>query len=181
MAAAWIYPAVAAKGRGLGNEDYGPVGESSEPRSKLRVGTFMAAACANMAHLAQQNILGMNSTDKDRRPRYDESFKIEALRLWKTTRQSAGEVAKGLGISPATLYSWGRETRSEVIGSSVVASTLIREMKQEIARLREDNDKLREQREVLKKTLAILFESLRSPSESARARVAELPAELRAQ
>jgi len=123
----------------------------------------------------------MNSPDKDRRPRYDESFKIEALRLWKTTQQSAGEVAKGLGISPATLYSWGRETRAEGTDSSVVASTLIREMKQEIGRLREENDKLREQREVLKKTLAILFESFRGPPESAPARVVDMPAELHAQ
>jgi len=63
----------------------------------------------------------------------------------------------------------------------VVASTLIREMKHEISRLREENDKLREQREVLKKTLAILFESLRGQPESAPVRGADLPAELRAQ
>ena len=103
----------------------------------------------------------MNSPDKERRG-YDESFKIEALRLWKTTEQSAGEVAKGLGISPATLYSWGgrpagkepsRRCRQHLDpgdgnGRSRACGTTTR--------------KLREQREVLKKTLAILFESSRA-------------------
>ena len=97
------------------------------------------------------------------RVRYDDAFKLEALKRWKTTRRSAGAVAKELGISPATLYTWGREARANGSDSAVATTgQLIREMQHEIARLREENERLRQHREILKKTLAILSEPQRA-------------------
>ena len=91
----------------------------------------------------------------ERRIRYDESFKAEAIRLWKTSHRPARLVAKELGISPATLYSWGRESRST---GEMVPSHLIREMEEELCRLREERGKLRQQCVILKRMLSIFFE-----------------------
>jgi transposase len=97
------------------------------------------------------------------RVRYDKAFQLEALRRWKTSRRSASAVAKEMGMSPATLYAWGRESRGNGNGESVAtASKLLRELENEITRLREENAKLRQHREILKKTLAILSEPQRA-------------------
>jgi len=89
------------------------------------------------------------------RMRYDETFKAEAIRLWKTSHRPARVVAKELGISPATLYSWGRESRP--VGD-LVPGHLIREMEEELCRLREERGKLRQQCVILKRMLSIFFE-----------------------
>lgn len=103
------------------------------------------------------------SVPPEGRVRYDDAFKLEALKRWKTTRRSAGSVAKELGISPATLYTWGREARANGSESAIATSGhLIRELQNEIARLREENERLRQHREILKKTLAILSEPQRA-------------------
>jgi len=47
-----------------------------------------------------QNVGALTATDsKDRRIRYDEAFKLEAIRLWKASHRSARETAGELGIS----------------------------------------------------------------------------------
>lgn len=103
------------------------------------------------------------SFEAEGRVRYDDAFKLEALRRWKSTRRSAGAVAKELGISPATLYTWGREARGSLSAPADSANIhLIHELQQEIARLREDNEQLRQHREILKQTLAILSEPQRA-------------------
>jgi transposase len=119
----------------------------------------------------------MNPTaDNEGRIRYDDSFKLEALRRWKTSGRSASAVAKELGISPATLYIWGREARTNGSESSVaVTSRLLRQLEQEIARLREENDKLRQQREILKKSLTILSEPQRTAQLSGQSKSTPLP------
>ena len=95
------------------------------------------------------------SEPTERRIRYDETFKAEAIRLWKTTRRPARLVAKELGISPATLYSWGRECRP---AAEMVPSHLIKEIEEELCRLREERGELRQQCAILKKMLSIFFE-----------------------
>jgi transposase-like protein len=111
-----------------------------------------------------------------RRVRYDEPFKAEAIRAWKTSHRPARVVAKEFGISAATLYLWGREVRAN---GGVVVSHLIWERDAEIGRLREEQGKLRQQCEILKKMLSIFVElpshwtGLKSPvSRSARRRPA---------
>ncbi len=102
-------------------------------------------------------------TQNERRGPYDEAFRQEALRLWKSGQRSAREVARELGISAASLYSWARggETEGGPAGVSADAK-LLKELQTEVARLRIENERLRQQREILKKTLAILSEPLKS-------------------
>lgn len=98
------------------------------------------------------------STEKQRR-RYDDAFKREAVRLWRSSNRGADEVARELGISLATLYAWAKaHDTGEAAGNASV-----RELKLENARLKAENARLRVQREVLKKTLAILSEPHKSP------------------
>ena len=40
--------------------------------------------------------------------RYDEAFKREAIRLWKSSGRSAETTARDLGISVFQLYDWNR-------------------------------------------------------------------------
>ncbi len=104
-----------------------------------------------------QNVGALTATDsKDRRIRYDEAFKLEAIRLWKASHRSARETAGELGISTATLYAWGRELKPAANRSA--AAQYMREMEEEIAELREENARLKLQCETLKKTLSILAE-----------------------
>jgi transposase len=96
------------------------------------------------------------SDSKDRRIRYDETFKLDAIRLWKSSRRSAKEVARELGISAATLYAWGRE--SKPVANGTAAAQYMREVEEEITSLRDENARLKLQCETLKKTLSILVE-----------------------
>ena len=101
--------------------------------------------------------------NKQHRGPYDDAFRREALRLWKSGRRSARTVARELGISAASLYSWAsseKEASEPPPGSP--GAKLIRDLQAEIAVLRAENEKLRRQREILKKTLAILSEPLKS-------------------
>ena len=62
--------------------------------------------------ITYNSTIPMNTTEAtERRVRYDENFKAEAIRLWKTSHRPARIVAKELGISVATLYLWGRDVR----------------------------------------------------------------------
>lgn len=95
------------------------------------------------------------STQKQRH-RYDEAFKREAVRLWKSSKRGAEDIARELGISLATLYAWAKARERGQQGGA--AAHGLRELKLENARLRTENERLRLEREVLKKTLAILSE-----------------------
>ena len=98
----------------------------------------------------------VESDKANRRIRYDEPFKLEAIRLWKTSHRPAHEIARELGISAATLYSWGRESKPAANGTA--AAQYMREMEEEIGELREANTRLKLQCETLKRTLSILAE-----------------------
>ena len=72
---------------------------------------------------------------------FDEAFKQEAVRLWRTSGRSAEATAQELGISVFNLYKWGRE-----------------ELQAEVERLRLELDRMTEQRDILKKAAGILSE-----------------------
>ena len=96
------------------------------------------------------------SKGTDRRIRYNESFKLDAIRLWKSSHRSAQEIARELGISAPTLYSWGRETKT--VPNGTAAAQYLRELEEQIATLRDENTRIKLQCETLKKTLSILAE-----------------------
>ena len=63
----------------------------------------------------------INEASPDRRRRYDEAFKAEALRLASESR-STQAAARQLGISPKLLYRWQQAQFVAEVGSEEVAS-----------------------------------------------------------
>lgn len=87
--------------------------------------------------------------------RYTEEFKREAVRLLVTRDgQSAGDIAKSLGVQPSQLYEWRKR-----FGDMAVAATNGRgEGKdEELNRLRKEVAQLRKEKEVLKKSVALFI------------------------
>lgn len=102
---------------------------------------------------------------QNHRPPYDDAFKREALNLWKTSGRSARAIAKEVGVSAASIYSWAREAQggsADHANASEGGST--RHLQAEVARLRLENERLKQQCEILKKTLGILAEPSRPHS-----------------
>ena len=100
--------------------------------------------------------------------RYDEAYKAEAVRLWKSSGRSAEATARDLGISAFNLYKWGREG----VGSRAAGTPRPPESKEELQadneRLRGELERMTEQRDILKKAAGILSEP--SPSGMPRLR-----------
>ena len=71
------------------------------------------------------------------RRKFDEAFKVEAVRNWLASGKSAAVVGRELGLNENLLFAWRK----------LLAPAALRE-----------NRHLREQRDILKKTLGILSE-----------------------
>lgn len=83
-------------------------------------------------------------------PPYPEEFRVEAIRLAKTSGETIAQVAKDLGISDQTLRNWVKQDdvdRGKTPG-------LTSEERTELGQLRRENRKLREEREILRKAAA---------------------------
>jgi transposase len=91
---------------------------------------------------------------KNRRKRYTTEFKQEAVRLLNSDPRSGREIARELGVQQAMLYRWQRELQGgpKAIGSA--AEALSASEREELRRLRKENDQLRMEREILKKATA---------------------------
>lgn len=98
--------------------------------------------------------------------RYDEAFRREAIRLWKSSGKSAEITARELGISVFQLYDWNRGAGVSRAADAArlpdlkVASK--EELQGEIERLQRELTRVSEQRDILKKAAGILSEP--SPS-----------------
>lgn len=91
---------------------------------------------------------------KQRRRKYDPTFKREAVALWQKSGKSAEEIAAELGIREKQLYGWKQNPGSSA-GPAV-------DLQAENAALRRENELLRQQRDILKKTLGIISEPPKS-------------------
>jgi len=84
------------------------------------------------------------------RQRFTKEFKLEALRLCKSSGRPASAVARELGLRRNHLYKWQHEleTHGEASfpGSGQRPGT-----EDEVVRLRRENARLREERDILKK------------------------------
>ena len=98
--------------------------------------------------------------------RYDEAFRREAVRLWKSSGKSAEITARELGISVFQLYEWNRGAGLSRAADSVrlpdLKTTSKEELQDEVERLRRELMRVTEQRDILKKAAGILSEP--SPS-----------------
>ena len=81
-------------------------------------------------------------------PRYTPEFKAEAVRLVRSaTDKPASQIARELGVSDNALRSWVKQAQidqGELDG-------LTTEEREELRRLRKENEVLRQEREILKK------------------------------
>ena len=98
--------------------------------------------------------------------RYDEAFRREAIRLWKSSGQSAEITARELGISVFQLYEWNRGAGVSRAAASArppdLKAASKEELQGEIERLQRELTRVSEQRDILKKAAGILSEP--SPS-----------------
>jgi transposase len=83
----------------------------------------------------------------DKRRKYDEAFRTEALRLAEESR-STQAAAQQLGISPKLLYRWRQNQAVAEVGSVEVARD------PEVRALRAANKRLAQELDMLKKALA---------------------------
>jgi len=94
--------------------------------------------------------------------RYDEAFKREAIRLWKSSGRSAETTARDLGISVFQLYDWNRTGQPARAAGVAVLPESKESLQAEVERLRAELARITEQRDILKKAAGILSEP--SPS-----------------
>jgi transposase-like protein len=90
--------------------------------------------------------------------RYDEAFKWEAVRLWKTSGRSAESIAVELGISVFNLYKWGQEGGASRAAGMLRPPESKEELMAEVERLSQELERVTEQRDILKKAAGILSE-----------------------
>ena len=83
-------------------------------------------------------------------PPYSNEFRLEAVRLLRSSGRSVPQLARELGCSPQSLRNWARqldvdEGRKEGLSS---------DEREELRRLRRENRILAEERDILKKAAA---------------------------
>ena len=89
---------------------------------------------------------------------YDREFKLEALRLVKTSGKSVRQIERDLGIGKGCLYRWRDEFEAEGQQAFPGQGRLTPEQ-EELRRLKRENEILRQQRDILKKAVAIFSHS----------------------
>ncbi len=95
-----------------------------------------------------------------KRQQYTKEFKLEAVRLWKSSGRPAAAVARELGLRRNHLYKWQHEL--EHFGDAAFPGKGGRaHSTDELTRLRRENARLREERDILKK--AAVFFARESP------------------
>jgi transposase len=96
----------------------------------------------------------------NRRRKYSQEFKVEAVRLAREDGRTSSEVAEDLGIRADMLRRWARELELEeddaFRGSGNLKSDEdeLRQIKRELARVKEERD-------ILKKAVAIFSDQKR--------------------
>jgi transposase len=94
------------------------------------------------------------------RPSYPEEFRREAIELVRISSKSQRQIAEDLGISDVTLRNWIRQAERDERKRPDGLSTDERE---ELHRLRRENQTLRMEREILKKAAAFFARETGEP------------------
>lgn len=93
------------------------------------------------------------------RPPYPRQFREEAVHLVRESGKSRARIAKDLGISEQSLYTWMKQAD---LDSGKRADGLTTEEREEIRRLRREVRILREEREILRKAAAFFAKETNS-------------------
>ncbi len=88
-----------------------------------------------------------------KRQRFTKEFKLEAVRLWKSSGRPAAAVARELGLRRNHLYKWQTELEGHK-EAAFPGSGNRPASENELQRLRRENARLREERDILKKAAA---------------------------
>ena len=88
-----------------------------------------------------------------KRQHYTKEFKLEAVRLWKSTGRPATAVARELDLRRNHLYKWQHEVEN-FGGAAFPGKGGRAHSTDELTRLRRENAQLREERDILKKAAA---------------------------
>jgi transposase len=88
------------------------------------------------------------------RKQYTTEFKIEAVRLYETSDQSASQIERELGIGKGNLWRWIRKYGSDVEPGAPGPGGRTAEQER-IRALERENERLRQERDILKKAVAI--------------------------
>ena len=83
-------------------------------------------------------------------PPYTLEFRLEAVRLLRSSDRSVPQLARELGVSPQSLRNWS----TQVAVDEGKAEGLSSSEREELRRLRRENLILAEEREILKKAAA---------------------------
>ena len=89
---------------------------------------------------------------------YDREFKLEAVKLVVEEGKSIKQVAKDLGISDKSLYSWVAQFKTDA-EVSFPGSGKLKPQDDELKQLREEVRILRIERDLLKETLPLFMEA----------------------
>lgn len=81
-----------------------------------------------------------------KRRRFTEEQRGEVLELIRSSGKPAAQIARELGLSKSSIYSWMKQARVDGI-----APTLSEDERVELMKLREENKRLRQERDFLKK------------------------------
>ena len=104
----------------------------------------------------------MNESIAQERPRYDETFRREAVNHWLSSGKPAYVVAQELGIRLHQLYVWRKRYGAAAVGGKAAAppphakAPSIEQLQAELSAAQREIRHLREQRDILKKTLGIV-------------------------
>ena len=83
-------------------------------------------------------------------PPYSEEFRLEAVRLLRSSGRPVPQLARELGCSPQSLRNWARQLDADEGRSS----DLTTDEREELRRLRRELRVVTEEREILKKAAA---------------------------
>jgi transposase len=86
------------------------------------------------------------------RPPYPAAFRVEAVELARSSGKPIPELAKDLGVSGQTLRNWVHQ--ADVDAGQGRPGELTTAEREELRRLRRENQTLRQEREILKKAAA---------------------------
>ena len=102
--------------------------------------------------------MGSGTGTRRTRRRFSEEFKAGAVRLVVDEGKSVGAVARELDLTASALSLWVKHAQAERTKGK---SGLVKEEREELARLRKENRILTEERDILKKATAFFAKQSR--------------------
>lgn len=93
--------------------------------------------------------------------KYTEEFKLEALRLWKSSGKTKAQIERDLGLSHGCIRKWELKYNVKEDSQTLELSEL-EQLRRENLRLKKENQILEQEREILKKTVSIFSQELRT-------------------